>query len=778
MSHRPRKSGNSLRPRIDVLETRELLSTLTVTSSADSGPGSLRAEVAAAASGDTITFDAALDGATILLTSGPVSEIGKSLTIQGPGADQLTISGGGTVGILNFAADPNVFGSSIDVTVSGLTLANGFNTTSGGAIQSSGANLTLSDDVFANNATTGFFGGALDAGFNFGPTPLTLSIVDSSFTENTAPNGAALQAAGFVVTISGSTFLNNNATGGGDAVLIGYGPATVTDSQFIGNQGGAFEYFGGFTPETSTVSVSGSLFRDNTSAGFAPAIASFGALSISGSTFEDNANVGPDLVFGGAVSSQGNTSITGSRFDGNRAQGDSGSLGGAVYVSGAQSVQFVSTVFTDNEAASPGSADGGAVYWDSNGNFSTTNDLTVSNVIFDGNRARAIAPTPGSSSGASVAGGALFASSFLGAITIEDTIFHDNAALSGPNPRFQAGSAQGGAAYISGGSLNGNSSPTTLDIRRTSFDQNEARSGDGDANTMAGEFAEGGALYTASFGYFDFTTTITDSAFTRNTAASGVGGITTDSTSPVAALGGAIRSSTILNVTRTAFTGNSALGSDALAGRNGGEADGGAVWGALNTASNVVFLGNQAVGGRGAAGPIGGNGGSASGGAVFGGGNTLTNVVFLNNQAIGGAGGDATAGGTGGRGGDAIGGGLVDSGSTTIQSSIFTGNKARGGRGGKAKGSGVGGAGGNATGGGIAFTGFSADAILTVLDSLFTGNDAFGGQGGPGHHAGADGQGLGGGIAILGGSATIKRTKFAGNHASTAGDNVYGPYTT
>ena len=44
--------------------------TLTVTTTADSGPGSLRAAIAAASDGDTIQFDAALNGQTITLTSG------------------------------------------------------------------------------------------------------------------------------------------------------------------------------------------------------------------------------------------------------------------------------------------------------------------------------------------------------------------------------------------------------------------------------------------------------------------------------------------------------------------------------------------------------------------------------------------------------------------------------------------------------------------------------------------------------------------------------------
>ena len=49
-------------PRVDLMEDRTLLSTLTVTNNNDSGKGSLRFEIAAAASGDTINFSSKLKG--------------------------------------------------------------------------------------------------------------------------------------------------------------------------------------------------------------------------------------------------------------------------------------------------------------------------------------------------------------------------------------------------------------------------------------------------------------------------------------------------------------------------------------------------------------------------------------------------------------------------------------------------------------------------------------------------------------------------------------------
>src|SRR5215469_13265088 len=79
-------------PRLEALEDRWLPSTLTVTSPKDHGPGTLRGEIAAAKANDVIVFSRKMDGQTITLTGGEL-DITKNLTIQGPGAGQLKISG-------------------------------------------------------------------------------------------------------------------------------------------------------------------------------------------------------------------------------------------------------------------------------------------------------------------------------------------------------------------------------------------------------------------------------------------------------------------------------------------------------------------------------------------------------------------------------------------------------------------------------------------------------------------------------------------------------------
>ena len=111
-------------PRSELLEGRALLSTLTVTNTLDSGHGSLRYEIAHANKNATIVFAPSLDGQTITLTSGEL-DITTGLTIQGPGAGQLTISGGNNSRVFEVNA-------SAPVVLSGLTISGATDTPSVG----------------------------------------------------------------------------------------------------------------------------------------------------------------------------------------------------------------------------------------------------------------------------------------------------------------------------------------------------------------------------------------------------------------------------------------------------------------------------------------------------------------------------------------------------------------------------------------------------------------------------------------------------------------------
>src|SRR5262245_43095372 len=82
-------------PRLESLADRTVPSTLTVLNNLDKGAGSLRDAIFRAKDGDTIVFDAGLNGQTITLTSDQLA-INKSLDIEGPGPSLLAISGNDT----------------------------------------------------------------------------------------------------------------------------------------------------------------------------------------------------------------------------------------------------------------------------------------------------------------------------------------------------------------------------------------------------------------------------------------------------------------------------------------------------------------------------------------------------------------------------------------------------------------------------------------------------------------------------------------------------------
>jgi hypothetical protein len=153
---------------LEVLEGRQVLSTLTVTSILDSGAGSLRAEIAAAKNNDTIVFDSSLDNQTIALTSGELY-VNTSVTISGPCAAQVTISGGNASRIFEVAANTQV-------ALSGLTISNGnarFVGGPGGGILNNG-NLTVSHCTLTGNLTGTEGGGIFSDG--------TLNVTESTFS--------------------------------------------------------------------------------------------------------------------------------------------------------------------------------------------------------------------------------------------------------------------------------------------------------------------------------------------------------------------------------------------------------------------------------------------------------------------------------------------------------------------------------------------------------------------------------------------------------------------
>ena len=351
-------------------------STLTVQNLNDSGVGSLRAAIAAASSGDTIDFAAALTG-TITLTSGELL-ISQNMAISGPGASQLSVSGNHSSRVFEITAGLNV-------AISGLTITGGYAPDRGGGLLNDGSNLTLSADVVSDNvtfesATNQAVGGGVESRGG------ALAITGCQITGN-----QALAAAG------ASTF--GDSFGGGVSVLAG--TATISNSTFShnlaqgGDKGTLGEASGGAIYSQSPTTVIGSTFDHNQAVGgsgstgtffvdysFGGAIANSGSISIASSTFTHNEALGgnnsigtgpPDFVGvggaeGGALYSEVGTTaiVTTSVFDHNLAQGGKGNTGSGTVVL-------------------VGVGLGGAIVSGYGGSFEGPATLTVSNTTFTQN---------------------------------------------------------------------------------------------------------------------------------------------------------------------------------------------------------------------------------------------------------------------------------------------------------------------------------------------------------------------------------------------------------
>jgi hypothetical protein len=156
-------------------ESARAMTTITVTSLNDSDPGTLRQAIADAASGDTINF--AVNG-TITLTSGELS-IDKSLTIQGPGANLLTISGDNTVRVFNIAV------GNFNVTFSGLTIANGNSLTGGGILNISTGTVNVTGSTLSGNSADLNYGGIFN---NTGTANVRNTIIAGNTAGSSGPD--------------------------------------------------------------------------------------------------------------------------------------------------------------------------------------------------------------------------------------------------------------------------------------------------------------------------------------------------------------------------------------------------------------------------------------------------------------------------------------------------------------------------------------------------------------------------------------------------------------
>ena len=269
--------------------------TLTVTSSADNGAGSLRAVVGTSMTGDVIVFDPSVTSIA-LATSVTMA---KGVTIDGGGT--VTITRANKFGFVQLLAVPD--SPNQDYVIAGLAVE--------GIAGSNGQGIYATID-------------------SFGVRNITLSNVIVSGETAGYGAGFGLFGASGDVLIEGSTFQGNTSTStgvadGGGAVDLDQhgGSVTVRNSVFASNKsantgGGLRLRNGGFV---GSLTVEDSTFDSNESAGaggglFVESIGSADSVLISSSTFSGN-SIG-DGATGVSVSApniMGRVDIVNSTFD-------------------------------------------------------------------------------------------------------------------------------------------------------------------------------------------------------------------------------------------------------------------------------------------------------------------------------------------------------------------------------------------------------------------------------------------------------------------------------
>jgi hypothetical protein len=418
---------SAFRPRLAVLEDRCLLSTLTVTSSADdvTQNHTLRYAVAHAQSGDRIQLTAAIKS-PIVLTQGELV-LSRDVTIESVPARTPTISGNGISRVFEISAGAHVSLTNLNLIGGNGVAANPGGSAGydglGGAILNLGA-LTVDGVEFLNNTASVGGGGIFTfplssttitdsvlsgdkAGFgggisNAGQLTITGSTLSGNFALNY--NGGGLDTIGNVV-IAHTVFQGNNAAGfGGGFANRSPGTVVVSASSFLGNTAGSNGgNGGGFDNNSGVVTLSDSLVDGNYSYGYGGGMGNDGTLTVKNSTISNNTAVGNaggifnyfttgtipskmDLTgtiiagntslfgYGGGVSTWGTSTITGGSIHGNKAYYGGGAIDNYV-----GSLAISGTSIADNAAVYYSSYGGGI-----DSNFAT---LAVSNSTISGNMA-------------------------------------------------------------------------------------------------------------------------------------------------------------------------------------------------------------------------------------------------------------------------------------------------------------------------------------------------------------------------------------------------------
>ena len=435
--------------------------TITVSNTNDTGPGSLRQAIldANAGGGGDIIFSNV--NGVITLASG-LPEITGNTAINGPGTNQLTVSGGYVFRIF-------AFNSGTTNSLSGLTIANGWVTNAHGAGISNAGKLTLTDCVLRNNEALGGYGGAI---YNAGDLLIirsTLATNHSSgwFGVSGFPGAAPTDGVGGAIYNAGNLSLVDAVLAGNSAVggngTISQGGPSVSPTGVDGVGGGLFSASG-------QVAITNSIVSGNVANGGHGGSAYFGANPSGG-----NGQGGGLFIAGGTLQIANSTLSSnsasggggGSAFTQTYSIGSGGGTGrgGGLFLSNATATITQCAVFGNSGTGGPGAAGGGLTpgfgssgaggIGQGGGIFQASGTLNVLNTTLAANTAAGGSGVNGggfgpSSPGGDGVGGGIFLAD--GVITNVNCTVATNVALGG-SVGVTPGNGSGGGIYNQAGTV-------------------------------------------------------------------------------------------------------------------------------------------------------------------------------------------------------------------------------------------------------------------------------------------------------------------------------------
>jgi fibronectin-binding autotransporter adhesin len=305
---------------IGAFQTHSVITVNTTLDGVGSGPEKISLRQAinladALTSVDTIDFDSTVFATprTIALTAGQLTLTDKATTtINGPGANLLTVSGGGASRVI--AID------TASAAISGLTITGGhLQASQGRSVQSGGGIWNFEGTLDLSDATvTGNF--AEDLGGGIYTLSGTTSLTDVTVSQNTVSPviggiGGGLASLDGTTTISGGAFEGNSAYYGGGLYHGGNGTLTLANVTVSGNSA---KFGGGIGNESGTLTMADVILSGNSAV-----LLGGGCLSGGGTSSMTNVTVSGNTSGqsgGGLFNSKGSATLTSCTLSGNTAQ--------------------------------------------------------------------------------------------------------------------------------------------------------------------------------------------------------------------------------------------------------------------------------------------------------------------------------------------------------------------------------------------------------------------------------------------------------------------------